>query len=324
MTWMRVGGLLLLATCVGLGAVAQEGPPGVNAWAQYQLGIGARALALGGAYTALAWGDAAAYWNPAALVYSPPMAGGMYTEPFAGGVGGELGYRVQYLGIVGQLEGLGLGAGWFNVHVSGIPYTDGDSGFDYDASAFLAGVATRWPLEEIGELAVGATAKLYRESMLEGRAQGLGWDVGALFSSGRLTLGYCSQDVGTTRYHWRGTGQEPLVVIPWIHRLGVAYRGEKPPINISGEVVLGVDPFPELRAGLEWLPVEGLALRVGARMRRPYAQSPYLPTVSAGAGLSWEALVFDFAFVRTVLTPAEEEVGAFFSDTYVFSLGVRF
>ena len=323
MIWMRVVGLLL-ATCVGLAAVAQESPPGFSAWGQYQVGVGARALALGGAYTALALGDAATYWNPAGLVYSIPMAGGMYTEPFASGVGGELGYRVQYLGVVGQLEGLGLGVGWFNVHVSGIPYTDGGSGFDYDASAFLAGIATSWPLEEIGELAVGATAKLYRESMLEGRAQGLGWDVGVLLSFDQLTLGYCSQDVGTTRYHWRGTGQEPLVIIPWVHRLGVAYRGDEPPINVSGEVVLGIDPFPELRAGLEWQPVEGFGLRAGARMRRFHAQFPYVPTVSVGAGLAWETLVLDFAFVRTVLTPPEEGVEAFFSDTYVFSLGVRF
>lgn len=324
MAWKSSFCLMLLTLAASVGGMAQEVPPGFNAWAQYQLGIGARALSLGGAYTALAWGNEATYWNPAALADAPLMAGGMYTEPFAGGVSGELGYRVQYLGAVGQVEGLGLGLGWFNVLVSGIPYTNDGDTFDYGASAFLFGVATSWPLGETGKLAMGVSAKLYRESMLEGRAQGLGWDAGVLFSSGQLTLGYCSQDVRSTRYHWRGTGQEPLVIIPWVHRLGAAYRWDELGVRVASEVVLGTGAFPELRTGVEWEPIEGLALRGGVRLRRFQEDSPYIPAWSAGVGLAWKAFVADFAFIRTVLSLGGHGVGTVSYDTYVFSVGVRF
>jgi len=86
----------------GIILLAQEVSPGWSAAAQFRFGVGARALALGSAYTALAEGPTAVYWNPAGLLLAPLEAEGMYTEPFRRAIG----YRLQFLGVGGQIPHL--------------------------------------------------------------------------------------------------------------------------------------------------------------------------------------------------------------------------
>jgi len=313
--------VLIMMIALGPFLMAQEVPQGFGGFAQYGVGVGAQALGMGSAFTAIAGGPEAVYWNPAALSeVGAIQAGGMYTAPFAQAVEGG-GYSVQYVGLAAPVDGLGLGAGWFNVRVEDIPITDGDT-FDYDASVFIGGAAISEDLEDIGRLYVGATAKLYREQMLNGSAQGLGWDLGALLVMDNFRLGYCSQDVQGTRYRWQGTGQEPLVEIPWVHRIGLAVTWLEGTVLTAADVLLGLGDRPAFRLGATWAPVEAFALRGGVRLEPQPGESSYRPIWTAGLGVTWESLQLDVAYIRSPIATFGE--GTLTTDTYVFSLVVSF
>lgn len=315
--------LVVLGTALGLvgGAVlAQEGPPGFGALAQYRFGTGARALGLGSAFTAVAHGPEGLYWNPAGLAWATLGVGGMYSNPFAGLGSGALDYRVQYLGAVGTVREVGLGAGWFNAHVGGIPSTEEGGTFDYDSSVFLAGGALRIPAGETAAVAVGLTAKLYRERMLEGRAQGVGFDAGLIVDLGTLRLAYCSQDLGGTRYQWRGTGQEPEMHIPWLHRVGVAAVWLEGSLLTTADAVLESGASPSLRLGVEWTLFDALALRGGVRLEL-VPNLGYRPIPTLGLGVVWNAFLLDATYLRNPLASLE---GGLSTDTFVFSVELRF
>ncbi len=293
--------------------LAQEVPPGWSAAAQFRFGVGARALALGSAYTALAEGPTAVYWNPAGLLLAPLEVEGMYTEPF----GRAIGYRLQFLGVGGQIPHSDWRIGWLNAHVGGIPNTETGGFFDYDSSVFLGALATEQEMQT-GVIRIGLTAKVYRDQLLEGRAQGLGWDFGAILRFADQSIGYCSQDVGSTRFRWRGTGQEPLVVVPWVHRLGIAAHWLDHMLVTIGEVILEPNVTLTFRTGIEWTPINELALRGGLRLE-PLPEGHH-QVWSLGVGIvPWEGLTIDYCFLRSPLPAASIS-----TDTHVVSVGFGF
>lgn len=307
---------LVAVTILSFGIVTfpQRYPPGVDAASQLRFGIGARALGMGSAFTAVAQGPEAVYWNPAFLTESRLSVGGMYTEPF-----GELGYRVQFAGLVGSHGNFGYGVGWFNSHVSDIPLTGDGGSFDYDSSVFFLSLALE---EDKGgfSIAVGGSLKVYREAMLEGRALGFGFDIGVLVDIGEVNLSYCSQDVGMTRYRWTGTGQEPMVFVPWIHRFGVS-------VSLFGGLALGSfdlvwepgELVPLLpRLGIEVSPVEWVSVRGGVRLD-PFGEE-YHPVFTTGLGVRpLEGFSLDYAFLVNPLP-----VSSISTSTHVFSVEFEF
>jgi hypothetical protein len=261
----------------------------------------------------MAEGPTAVFWNPAGSPLAPFEVEGMYTEPF----GSAIGYRLQFLGVSGETKRLDWRFGWLNAHVGDIPNTETEGFFDYDSSVFLGSLATKQDMQT-GIIRIGLTAKVYRDQLLEGRAQGLGWDFGAILQSANLSIGYCSQDVGSTRFRWHGTGQEPLVIIPWVHRLGVTAHWLDHVLVTVGEVVLEPHVTPTFRIGIEWTPINELALRGGLRLE-PLPEGRHL-VWSLGAGIApWEGLTIDYCFLLSPLPAA-----SFSTDTHVLSAGFGF
>lgn len=298
-------------------SLAQGVPPGVNAAAQSRFGVGALPLSMGSAFTALPGGALSVYWNPAYLAAASPAITGMYTEPF----GGSLNYRIQFLALGGHYREFGFGVGWFNSHVGGIPYTEENTTFDYDSSIYYLSGALRLTDERLkGDFFVGVSAKLYRDAMLQGSAQGLGWDLGLALALGDLRLAYCGQDVGNTRYRWHGTGQEPLVIIPWIHRFGVAYSLLQGKVTLTGDLYLDRSstlPF-QGRFGGEYTLGEWLKIRAGVRLD-PQGDR-YHPVLTLGLGIGpWKGFSLDYAYLHNPL-PAS----GISTDTHVFSVSIRF
>lgn len=318
----QIAVLLMGVALCGWVAHPAEVPPGFGAAAQFRLGVGARPLALGGAFVAASEGLEALYWNPAGLPSGTGSVGAMQLYPFAGGFGPDSGPQVQYIGASLSVRALGLGAGWFNVRVNDIPYVADDDilqYFNYDSSLLLFGGAVQVAVTERVVLRVGAAAKLYRESMLDASARGTGWDLGLLVDFGRFSLGYTSWDVLGTRYRWRGTGQEPEVEVPWLHQVGGAVRWSEHGLLATADLALGSGRPPGLRTGIEWLLVETFALRAGVRVE-PTSGGGLHPVVSLGFGIGWELFVLDGAYITSPL-PASDTLS---TATYVLTLKLRF
>lgn len=291
-------------------------------------GVGARALAMGGAFVATANDTSAGFWNPAGISYLDGYhLGGMY---IIGGRYGDPDITFQDLSLsakpvqTGSFSGLGLGITWVNHHIAGIPYTgDGGGGtFDDDQSLFL--FSASFPFEWAGGLStsLGVNLKYYRHSLLDGRGSGLGFDLGLLFKGTLkeipLSLGVVSMDTLETIVRWQGTMHNPDNYVPWIVKVGTAVLLLEGKLLLAGDIDFSPSPlhsdFPRyayldrLHLGVEVSPVAQLALRGGIIVWRDGTKR-----LSAGLGITpLEGLAIDYAYVKG----SESGLGG---DTHILS-----
>jgi len=189
-----------------------------------KIGVGARALGMGGAFVSVADDASAAYWNPAGLVqleHREAML--MGASQFGGVVDQEMGSFVAPLKTSSSRAALGIT--FIRVGVDDINVTkDAKVGEDqngnpiidpnrveqksaYDLALFLTyarGFGDRW--------SGGVNVKLVRQSLVdEGASFGIGADLGFHFqASPKLALGLRLADITTTQLFW-DTGRQETV-----------------------------------------------------------------------------------------------------------------
>ena len=308
---MRYTALLVSLLCfvMSLSVFAE----GTNAGAFVRDGTGSRALALGGAFVAIADDASAGYWNPAGIGYMNGYhLGGMSV---LGGRFGISDIKYQALSLLARpvqtesLSGFGVGITWINHVVSDIPYTgDGGGGtFSDNQSLFLVSAALPFALGEEWKVSVGANLKYYRHSLLTGVGSGLGADLGVLFR-GKIedipvSIGVASMDTLETTVAWTGTEHNPENYVPWIIKGGVSTVLFDGIVQLSADIDFSPSPlhgdFPRysqldrLHLGIEVLPVSQLSLRGGLIVWRNATKR-----LSVGVGIRpWEGAIIDYAYV---------------------------
>ena len=216
-------------------SLAQE--EGVGAAAFLRRGIDARALAMGGAFVAVADGYSSVYWNPAGLARVPTtQVGGMYTDIYGAGLGvNYLGGKIDWDLQSTQTDSFRLGIGGayteFATEVrAGDEYGNPIGVIRYSERLFSAGGALLIP--NLG--CVGATAKVY--SFLapragvggeDGTAFGIGFDLGLVASVWNgLYLGIAASDIGNTKIKWHSTPTEPTDIVLGKYTVGTAFNWE--------------------------------------------------------------------------------------------------
>jgi hypothetical protein len=292
-----------------------------------KLGVGARALGMGGAFASVADDASAIYWNPAGLTFlRQGQAMGMHAEHF----GGEIGH--DFLTVAYPLRGAGradegiVAIGWDRVAVDdievtldglldygqdGVPGTgdlgenDGDytlgETFDYSKfrmesnanQAFFFSYA-----QDLGDrFSIGGSVKLLRMDLVGTNATGVGADLGLLWrASHSLTLAAVAQDLTTTRISW-DTGHRETMAPSFV--IGSYYAR---PLGGYGVVSVAADLLfvndgrddasqlgggADLHAGLEYWYNRQLALRVGTDAGH----------FTAGTGVRWRKFGVDYAFL---------------------------
>jgi hypothetical protein len=189
-----------------------------------KIGVGARALGMGGSFVSMADDASAAYWNPAGLIQLQSReALGMHASQF-GGVEAH-----DVLGVVSPLDQGGrraaIGVTLIRLAVDDIKVTkDAKIGEDengnpildpnrirtksaYDLAMLLSyarGLGDHW--------AAGVNLKLVRQSLVgEGASFGIGTDLGLLYQANpNLGFGIRVADITTTRLYW-DTGRRETV-----------------------------------------------------------------------------------------------------------------
>ncbi|MCK5245643.1 hypothetical protein KAR02_01990, partial [Candidatus Bipolaricaulota bacterium] len=127
-----------LALVMVLSAVAFA--DGIGAFSAFKNGIGARALAMGGAFVAVANDATAMLWNPAGLAQlEDTRLSAMSTDLYG------LGITHQFVGAVTTFANLGIGLGWERASVDGqIVDDEGELGgtFTWVEQAIIGSLAT--------------------------------------------------------------------------------------------------------------------------------------------------------------------------------------
>ncbi|MFI5252910.1 MAG: PorV/PorQ family protein [Bacteroidota bacterium] len=202
------------------------------------IGVGGRALGLGGAYAALANDVTAGYWNPAGLsriLY--PQITLMHDERFAGLINYDYGAVALPVGVNASLAISAIRLGVDNipntqnagVDANGNPLpTSSLQNFDrVDPNKVTYFNAADWAIyfsyakQTSSQFSYGANFKIIRREMGTASATGLGFDLGAQYMvSDKFALGANFQDVTTTLVAW-STGTNELIS-PTL-KLGSAY-----------------------------------------------------------------------------------------------------
>lgn len=316
-----MGVVLGLVILVGLSVAHTVLGEGVDAGSFVRDGIGARAWGLAGAFVGISDDWAATVWNPAGLGQCDGIEiGTMHTDRFG------LGINLQAASAVASLrEGLGAGITLVRSAIDGIPFTgdEGDGVFSETQSVLLvsagAQVLSMSGPSESGNprlgVSVGASAKVFSHSLLEGRGIGIGIDLGAMgffFAEwGVIQCAISMSDIGETEIAWTGTDHNPTNYVPWVNKFGVAGRLFEGVLLLSAEadLALGRQHLNSLSVGAEVSIVPQFDVRGGVVMYSD-GQVEY----AAGATVRWQQLLLDYAFVP------HDVLGG----SHVFSLGVDF
>jgi len=189
---------------------AQDAPKYSNEF--LAIGVGARALGMGSAYTSVVNDVTSGYWNPAGIlgVKGDLQVGVMHSEYFAGIA------KYDYVGIAKPIDSMStIGFTFIRFGIDNIPNTidliDPSGNIDYDRitsfstadHAFLVTYARKM---SVPGLSIGGNAKvIYRRVGQFGQAWGFGLDAGAQYQRDQWRFSAVARDVTSTFNAWSYT-----------------------------------------------------------------------------------------------------------------------
>ena len=277
---------------------------GIGAFSAFKNGIGARALAMGGAFVAVCDDATATLWNPAGLAQlDDTRLTGMSTDLFG------MGITHQYVGAVTTFANLGIGLGWQRASADGQVVDDqGGLGgtFTWLEQAIIGSLATN--VMDIGM--AGANVKYYMaDSGLGDTATGFGFDLGLLVSLGEMfTIGVNAKDLAGSTVAWDGGTMD---TVSGLYTAGLAMSFAEDRLVLATDVDFDGSDLGDTKVGVEFQVIDELALRGGVVLTNEF-QDYYF---AVGAGINVAGLYVDAAYVL------EETLGNTLILSAEFSLG---
>jgi len=267
--------------------------PGTTAASFLKIGVGARAAAMGDAFTALADDPTALYWNPAGLIkLKERQLSATYNVWFA-----EI--NQGYVSIGFPLSRGVLGGGINYVSMGNIEGRDeaGNPTGSFGASDFslCLGYADRFSDKFI----FGLSGGMIQDTIAGDTKSAFLVSSGGLFEvSESLTLGVVLQNIGTN------LGSDPL---PFIMKGGLAFRQGS--LTLAMDIAKPSDNKMYYCAGAEWWIRDIIALRAGYKTNQDIGAG-----FTVGMGFKKDKIQFDYAYVPY------GDLGS----THRVSLGMRF
>jgi long-subunit fatty acid transport protein len=291
----KISAFLLAVTLVlamSAAAFAAEDADPIGTAAMLDIGMGARAMGMGGAHIAVADDAAVIYYNPAGLAR---IEGRSVTSLYTS-LHGAAGYMA--LGYAQK----NVGGGFLRLNASGIEETDEFANVigTFGMSDFTA--MAGYGREVVPGLSLGGTVKLYSQSLPDVSGKGVTGDVGVLYvmDDAKLSFGAVARNLmGKVRYD--NIAEDAF---ERAFGVGAAYRP-------SDSLLFAADAVFE----------DGLAARVGAEYRvKQFALRAGgvldgdETSLTAGAGFAMEGFSVDYAYQTHSVLP----------DSHRVSLNVRF
>lgn len=189
-------GIVLILAALSQGARGQSFNNAGSAGAQFlKIGVGARAMGMGGAYGSAAGDATTLAWNPAGIGTMADLAvAAEHTRWAADLLHNFVGLAVP----VGDQVRFGFHAVWLtsgDIEITTVDEPDG-TGRSYDVSDLAVGLTAAVRLTE--QLTVAGTVKYVEERIYDMTAGGVALDAGTWYSTGfrSLTLGFAVSNLG--------------------------------------------------------------------------------------------------------------------------------
>lgn len=271
---VTVAFVLVCYTAVAYGADTHSAP-------HLRMGVGARAMGFGTAFTAIADDATANYWNPAGLVQVEHIE---VTFMYAANMAVDR--NLNYVGYAQWLGTGALGIAWINAGMQDIEVRDqfGQlTGTDsYSDNTIMFSYAM-----ETGSLMLGGTAKILAQNTLGTSATGFGIDLGGKFMiTDNVHAALMIRDIGS-QY---GDTDVPL---DW--RLGTAVHALDGGLKVGFDIgktqhIEDIKLYLGAEYGMEFHPGYSAFFRAGLNdvERRGYC---------AGLGIAVPYVMFDYTYV---------------------------
>ena len=319
---MLVMSLLMSAAGAAFGA-----EDGGYAGAPVQWGIGARPVAMGGAYVAIAEGPAAFWWNPAGIAQI--RVNGLEAAWRSMSFDRQAGY-LAFVHPFGK-EDAAMSLGWIYAGVTDLYEISEDGRQGAVLSNYTNAATFTFARRFTPALSLGVTLRYIQQNIANINAYTVGFDFGAhirfvrdwyigkaRIPMSKVRLGATLHRVGqkypwTTTKYWVGQGQSGSSAnekFPLIGRAGIttAWFGDRALISFDGE--FNQKQSTRMHAGVEARPFASLSLRAGIDDSHPTFGAGFEPRLQSKL-----ALALDYAFATQPGTIDPE---------HLFSVGIRF
>jgi hypothetical protein len=262
-----------------------------------QLGFGARALGMGGAFVGVADDATGGFFNPAGLAYVTKRAFGAFYRKMTQD------RRLSYV-IYNQpiREEAAIALAWINAGVGDVMGRDGDGHVTEELSNYQNAVQLFYGRKLLEQLSLGLGIEYIQYNLININSYGIGFGLSAMGRPiPKLRLGVAAENLGmkrswTSGEYWKRYGLLGSSVnekFPFNLRFGASYLMLQDRILLSSEIDKNEMQKVKIHLGAEGWAMENLAGRIG------YDRG----SLTLGIGLRHKirstVLGFDYAFVAS-------------------------
>jgi hypothetical protein len=292
--------VFLVGLCYGGDISERAGTSGLSF---LKVGMGARPVGMGEAFTAISGDINCLYWNPAGLARIEGIDLTFMHNRWFQEISSN--YLATAFKIKKNVIGVGLALNRVpDIEVRDKPTAEPVGTFDAEDLVLTLGCAKSLG----GKFDLGVSVKGLYQKIYTYEASGLGFDIGGVYVlNDKFQFGTAILNLGPKMKF-----KEEKFSLPLVYRLGAAYKTSERQLN--GDILLGLDLIKprdsdlKLHSGIEYNYDKILSLRIGYQLG--YDDKSF----SFGMGLGYERYGIDYAFV-----PFSSDLG----NTHRISLEIK-